>query len=159
MSQITDRAAYLKGLAEGMNISAESNEGKLLLALIDAYGLMAAKIEQAEEAHKELEEYVEDIDEDLTEMENALFGDEDDEDGCSCGHHHFDDEDDEDEDEDDEDEDEDDGLIEYDCPNCGTSIYFDETAFDLEEEHLCPNCGKPVFGEVPPTDEDPSDDE
>ena len=118
--------------------------------------LVAEKMEQAEEAHKELEEYVEDIDEDLSEMENALFGDEEDEE-CSCGHHHhLDDEDDEEED---DEEDDDDGLIEYDCPNCGTSIYFDETAFDLEEEHLCPNCGKPVFGELPPEDGDPTDEE
>ena len=158
MSQITDRAAYLKGLAEGLGVNTDSKEGKLLLALVDAYALVAEKMEQSEEAHKELEEYVEDIDEDLSEMENALFGDEEDEE-CSCGHHHhLDDEDDEEDDDEDED-DGDDGLIEYDCPNCGTSIYFDETAFDLEEEHLCPNCGKPVFGEVPPEDDDPTDEE
>ena len=90
MSQITDRAAYLRGLAEGMGINADTKEGKLLLAMVDAYALVAEKMEQAEEAHKELEEYVED----LSEMENALFGDEEDEE-CSCGHHHhLDDEDD-----------------------------------------------------------------
>ena len=46
----------------------------------------------------------------------------------------------------DEDDDEDgDGLIEYECPHCGTVIFFDENAFDMEEEHLCPNCHRKVF--------------
>ena len=38
-----------------------------------------------------------------------------------------------------------DGLIEYECPHCGTVIFFDENAFDMEEEHLCPNCHRKVF--------------
>ena len=57
-----------------------------------------------------------------------------------------DDEEDEEDDEEDEDDDEDgDGLIEYECPHCGTVIFFDENAFDMEEEHLCPNCHRKVF--------------
>ena len=45
------------------------------------------------------------------------------------------DEEDEEDDEEDEDDDEDgDGLIEYECPHCGTVIFFDENAFDMEED-------------------------
>ena len=46
-----------------------------------------------------------------------------------------------------------DGLIEYECPHCGTVIFFDENAFDMEEEHLCPNCHRKVF------EDDGEDDE
>ena len=93
----------------------------------------------------ELSEYVEEIDSDVSDLEEALFSEEDD-----------DDEEDEEDDEEDEDDDEDgDGLIEYECPHCGTVIFFDENAFDMEEEHLCPNCHRKVFEE----DGDDGDDE
>ena len=46
------------------------------------------------------------------------------------------------------------GLIEYECPHCGTVVFFDEEAFDMEEDHLCPNCNRKVFDE-----EDEEDDE
>ena len=35
MSSINDRVAYLKGLAEGMKLSDETNEGKLMLKMLD----------------------------------------------------------------------------------------------------------------------------
>ena len=145
MSTISDRVAYLKGLCDGVKLSEQSDEGRVLRAVIDALGTVSEEMDRLQAAQGELESYIEDIDEDLEELEDTLFGDDED------------DEDEGEEDEDGEDDDGEDGLIEYDCPHCGTSIYFDEEAFDLEEEHLCPNCGKPVFGEVPSDDED--DDE
>ncbi len=153
MSTISDQVAYLKGLADGLKVSDKDDNGKLMLAIIDALGTVAGAIGKLEAAQKELDEYVEDIDEDLSEIEDALFGDEDDdEDGCQCGHHHHHSHFLDDEDEDDED----DGLIEYDCPHCETTIFFDGDAFSMEDEHLCPNCGKPVFGD---TAEDGEDDD
>ncbi len=130
MSAMTDQVSYLKGLADGLKITDAENTGKLLLAIIDTLDAMAANITRVEAAQKELDDYVEDIDEDLSEIEEILFGEDDDED-----------------DDDDEDEDGEDGLIEYDCPHCDTTIFFDEDAFSMEEDHKCPNCGKPIFGE------------
>ena len=51
--------------------------------------------------------------------------------------------------------DEDDSLdfIEYECPHCGASVYYDQSAFDLSEEHPCPSCGKELFPETPDEDE------
>ena len=138
MSTISDQVAYLKGLADGMKITDADNTGKLMLAIIDTLGAMSSAIGQVEASQKELDDFVEDIDSDLSEIEEILFGD---------------DEDDEDDDDEDEDEDDDD-LIEYDCPHCDTTIFFDSEAFSMEEVHLCPNCGKPVFG-----DEDEEDDQ
>ncbi len=163
MNKVTDRAAYLRGLADGLEIDGSTKEGKLLRAFVEAFDEMAETLQNVSEANDELRSYVEELEEELDSLEGELF-DEDEEHDC----HHHEDEDDEDE------EDEDDGLIEYDCPNCGTAIYFDETAFDLEEDHRCPNCGEPVFGDVPADisnwkdpekeeddadDDDPSDDQ
>lgn len=136
-----EKVAYLKGLSEGLGVSSDSETGKLMLAMIDALETFAKENEELKARVSELSEYVEEIDSDVGDIEEALFSlDEDDED------------EDYDDDEDDED-DGDDGLIEYECPHCGTVIFFDEEAFDMEEEHLCPNCQRKVF------DEDEEDDE
>lgn len=126
MSSLSDRVAYLKGLAEGMEIGEESKVGKMILAIIDTLGETADAIQQLVDEHEELDEYVESIDDDLAEIEEALFDDDDD---------------------DDEDDDDDD-LIECECPHCSNTIYFDAESFDLAEDHKCPNCGKPLFDEV-----------
>ena len=129
MSNINDRVAYLKGLAEGMKLSDETNEGKLLLKMLDVLESMAEEITTLRADHDELDEYVESIDDDLADMEEYLFDDED-EDG-----------------EEDEDEDEDDQMVVYTCPHCGNEVTFEIDGFDFEEENLCPNCGKPLFPE------------
>ena len=128
MNSMTDQVAYLKGLADGLNITDADSNGKLMLAIIDALDTIAATVSKVEAAQRELDDYVEDIDEDLSSIEEILFGDDDAYD-----------------DEDDDDDDDDDGLIEYDCPHCDTTVFFDEEAFSMEEEHKCPNCGKEIF--------------
>ncbi len=124
MSRIGEKVAYLKGLAEGLGVNAETEQGRLMLAMIDTMEALAGKCEETDERVSELSEYVEEIDSDVSDLEEVLFS----------------------EDEDDDDEDGD-GLIEYECPHCGTVIFFDEDAFDMEEEHLCPNCHRKVFEE------------
>ena len=153
MSKMSEKVAYLKGLAEGLGVSGESREDKLMLAVIDALEAFAQQGEETAQKLDELEQYVEEIDSDVSDLEEALFSDDEEDE---------DDEEDGDDDEDDGGED-DDGLIEYECPHCGTVIFFDEEAFDMEEEHLCPNCHRPVFDEDDGGDKggdgDHSDDE
>ena len=129
MSKVGEKVAYLKGLAEGLGVNDETEQGKLMLAMIDTLEALAKNSEETDERVGELSEYVEEIDSDVSDLEEALFSEEDDDDG--------------------------DGLIEYECPHCGTVIFFDENAFDMEEEHLCPNCHRKVFEE----DGDDGDDE
>ena len=144
MSKMGEKVAYLKGLAEGMRLDAESDQGKLLLAMIDAMEAFASEHEDTCAQLDELQQYVEEIDSDVSDLEEALFSeDEDDED------------DEEDEDDGDDDDDEDgDGLIEYECPHCGTVVFFDEEAFDMEDKHLCPNCHRSIFDDEDSFDED-----
>ncbi len=65
MENLSERVAYLKGLAEGMKIDQATNEGKLLISIIDVLGEVSESINEIEEAHLQLNEQVEDIDEDL----------------------------------------------------------------------------------------------
>ena len=141
MSRMGEKVAYLKGLAEGMRLDAQSDQGKLLLAMIDAMEAFASGQEETCAQLDELEQYVDEIDSDVSDLEEALFAE--------------DDEDDEEYDGDEDDDEDGDGLIEYECPHCGTVIFFDEEAFDMEQEHLCPNCNRKVFEE----DENDGDDD
>ena len=130
MSRMGEKVAYLKGLAEGMRLDAQSDQGKLLLAMIDAMEAFASGQEETCAQLDELQQYVEEIDSDVSDLEEALFSE-------------------------DEDDDEDgDGLIEYECPHCGTVVFFDEEAFDMEEKHLCPNCHRSIFEDEDSFDED-----
>ena len=144
MSKLTDRVSFLKGLAEGMQIDKEKSSNKLLLEIISVLDDMAKEIADMSDAHDELNEYVESIDDDLADLEDVLFGDED-EDGCGCDCEGCDGEDCDAEDEEDE---EDGEMISYSCPHCGHEIQFDADSVDFDEEYLCPACGKPVFPEV-----------
>ena len=139
MSKMGEKVAYLKGLAEGLGVTAETDKGKLMLAMIETLEAFAEQSDANEEALHELQDYVDELDSDVGDLEEALLSEAEDED----------------DEEDDEDDDEEEGLIEYECPHCGTVIFFDEEAFDMEQEHLCPNCGRKVFEE----DENDEDDD
>ena len=155
MSNLTDRVSYLMGLAEGLNLNDSTAEGKVLIKMLEMLSEMADEIECLRRDHDELDEYVESIDSDLSDMEEAIFGDEEDEDeeGCCCG---CDDCEDCDCDCDCEDcdcdcdcDDEDEHVVEYACPHCGAEMTFEVDSFDFDEDYLCPACHKPLFPESP----------
>ncbi|MBR2044226.1 MAG: hypothetical protein IJ946_07795 [Clostridia bacterium] len=125
---ITEKAAYIKGLAEGLELDASTKEGKVLAAIIDLLSDITIDLEDTEDACAELAEQINAVDEDLAELEDFIYEeyeDEDDEedcDGCCCC------------------DEEDDELYEVECPNCHDIIYIDDRM--LEDEGMtCPNCG------------------
>jgi len=137
MSELTDRVAFLRGLAEGMQLDASKPESKLMLKMLEVLDEMAKDNDDLHKALDELNDYVESIDEDLSDMEEDIYGDATDED----------DEEDEDDDESDDEDDEDERTVEYACPYCGEVMVFDVERFDFDEDYLCPNCHKPLFPE------------
>ena len=173
MSKLTDRISYLKGLAEGLKLNADKDSNRMILEILDVLQETAQDLSQLTEAHNELNDYVESIDDDLAELEEDLFDDDDeyyedddddddddgyefgdaeDDDKCSCGcggHHH----DDEDEDEDDDEGDDEDEVITYACPHCNHELQFKASDVDFDEDYRCPACGKPVFPELTEDDE------
>lgn len=127
MEHLKEKVAYLKGLSDGLGINHDSNEGKLLIAIIDVLDDMSREISAIGKVQEELDEYIDAIDQDLEQLEDEVYEDGDDED-----------------DEDDEYFDDEDGYIEVDCPNCHETILLDEEMFEDDEEILCPNCNEPL---------------
>lgn len=120
---ISEKVSYIKGLAEGMKLDEATNEGKLLLAILDALTDIAYQLEEVDEDLNDMADVVGGIDETVAELEEAVYGDGDD-DHCDCGC-------------------EDEDMYEITCPKCDNSIVVD---FDViaAGEILCPNCGEPL---------------
>jgi hypothetical protein len=129
--EIMEKVAYLKGLAEGMELDVEKKEGKLLAAIIDVLEDIAMEREDLWDGEEELAEGLDAVSDDLEDVEDVLFEDLDDED--------YEDEDDDEYELDELDEDED--CYATTCPTCEESIYFDESILE-EGEVICPNCGE-----------------
>lgn len=138
MSNLSDRVSYIKGLAEGLKLDTEKNEGKLIEKILELLGDITKELEEVKEDQDDLNAYVEAIDNDLGDLEDVVLGDEDGEDEDFM--------DGEDED------DEDDNLVEYTCPHCGEEMTFEVDSFDFDEDYLCPNCHQPLFPETPDED-------
>ena len=113
---VTERVAYLKGLAEGLEIDNSTKEGKLLNAIVDVLDDISFELADTQEIVGELSDQVDMIDEDLESVEDYLYDDEDE-----------------------DDDDEDDDIFEVTCPNCGETIYVDDEMLD-EGEIECPCC-------------------
>ena len=120
---ISEKVAYLKGLAEGLNIDTEkSKEGKLINVMIGILEEIGLAIEDLEENSLALGEEIDVLSDDLADVEAVVFDDED--------------EDDYDED---EEEEFDDDWFEVECPTCEETLVIDDEA--LEEGYIeCPNC-------------------
>ncbi len=76
MSYISEKVAYLDGLAEGLSID-ESKEGKLLRSIIDVLGSIAEQLEEQDEALDDLNDCVEDLYETMDGDNKEHDGDED----------------------------------------------------------------------------------
>ena len=125
---LTEKVAYLKGLMDGLSFDKNSSEGKIIAAMADVVDDLATTVTDMDEEMETLHDYIEEIDEDLGNVEEAVFDCDDDcccdDDDCCC-----------------DDDDCDCGdVIEVDCPNCGETVFFDES---IDPEHLiCPACNK-----------------
>ena len=124
---LVEKAAYLKGLAEGLGMDAQSKEGRLWAALNDLLADMAHEIEDLHEADDRLDDALDELAGELSYLEEL-----------SCDLEKLDDDD----EAADDDDAEYDGVV-YDatCPVCGEEISFDEET--LESGSIrCPKCGE-----------------
>lgn len=118
MSYISEKIAYLDGLADGQEIG-EEKYGKVIRGIIDALGAIAEELEEQNEAIDDLSDCIDEIYDELDDLEDVL----DDE---------FDEND----------------FVEIDCPECGETIYFDMDMLDSEDGLLCPNCNTKIELEI-----------
>ena len=126
----SEKAAYLKGLAEGLGIDRDSDEGKLMHAMIDVIGELAKDIEDLEANTADLADAIDDIGDDMAYLEDLCYGTAEEDDtpstcggdcsSCSgCA---------------------DEPEYEVTCPECGWigTVYEDDLEFG---SILCPECG------------------
>ena len=115
---ISEKVAYLKGLAEGLNLDTEkSKEGKLISVMIGILEEVGLSIEDLEENPLALGDEIDVLSDDLADVESVVFEDE----------------------EEDEDEEDEDDYFEVECPNCEEPLIIDDEALAAGEIQ-CPNC-------------------
>ena len=154
---ISEKAAYLKGLMDGLQLDKEKPEGQMISAIVDLLGDVTRRLADVEETTIAISDELDEIEEDLDAIEDFIMDDEDDDD--------WDDEDYEDdfdfEDEEDYEEgfdfgDEETTVYEVKCA-CGEIIDFDEETLE-KGSILCPNCGENLeftFEDDEEVDDDP----
>ncbi|MGV8148600.1 MAG: CD1247 N-terminal domain-containing protein [Alkaliphilus sp.] len=126
MNHLFEKIAYLRGLSEGLEIEKTTKEGKVINEIINALEEFADAIDNIAEEQVELAEYVESIDEGLTDLEEDL------EDDMYPEGYEFD-------------EDDDMEFVEVECPYCGEDIFVDEYLIDSEDtDVVCPECDNVV---------------
>ena len=148
---ISEKSAYLKGLMDGLKLNTESDEGKMIAAIVDMLGDLARKVTDIEETTIAISDELDEIEEDLDAIEDFIMDEEDDEDW----------EDEEEDEEWDEDEDyeegfdfgdEDSTIYEVVCA-CGTVINFDEETLE-KGSIICENCGETLEFSLEDEDEE-----
>ena len=137
---ISEKAAYLKGLMDGLNLDTEKAEGKMISAIVELLGDVTKRVTDIEETTIAISDELDEIEEDLDAIEDYILDEDEDDDWDDD-----DDDDDEDEDEDWDDEgfdfgDEDSIIYEVECA-CGERIQFDEETLE-KGSMICPNCGE-----------------
>ena len=139
---ISEKAAYLKGYMDGLELDTEKPEGKMIEKIVELLCDVSKRVTDIEETTIAISDELDEIEEDLDAIEDFIL-DEEDEDYDDD--EDFDDDDDLFDDEDFEDEsfeygDEDSIIYEVKCA-CGEVINFDEDVLE-EGSMVCPNCGE-----------------
>lgn len=142
---ISEKSAYLKGLMDGLKLNTESDEGKMIAAIVDLLEDVTHRLTDVEETTIAISDELDEIEEDLDAIEDYILDEEDEDDDDDDDDDYYDfSEDDEDEEEDDEEGfdfgDEDTTIYEVECA-CGNIIDFDEDTLE-EGSIVCPNCGE-----------------
>ena len=142
---ISEKAAYLKGLMDGLKLDTEKDEGKMIAAIVDLLGDVTKRLHDVEETTIAISDELDEIEEDLDAIEDYILDEEDDD--------YYDDDDDDFDDDDydfeDVDEDAEEGfdfgdpettIYEVECA-CGNIIDFDEETLE-KGSIICSNCGE-----------------
>ncbi len=129
--KLTEKAAYIKGLMEGMKFDDNSDANKLLAKLAEIVDEMAHAIDELEAKTDRTNDYVDELDYDLGELEELVYDEDcsceydcDDDDCCCC------------------EEDDDADLYEIECPKCHDKIYASEEM--ISDSLKCPNCNESI---------------
>ena len=140
---IVEKAAYLKGLTEGLGITPETKEGKLWAALQDLLSDIAHEIEDMQASHLDMADALDELTDEVTMLQDCC--------GDLSTSPIEDDEDEEDEEDDDPSYDE--VLYDVTCPVCGEEITLDEDML-AQGSIDCPHCGEALEFEMGEDEDD-----
>ena len=135
---ISEKAAYLKGLMDGLKLDTEAAEGKMIAAIVDLLGDVTKKLTDVEETTIAISDELDEIEDDLDAIEDFIMDEEDDEDDDDI--YDFSDDEEDDYEEGFDFGDEDTTIYEVQCA-CGNIINFDEETLE-EGSIICPDCGE-----------------
>lgn len=131
--ELKEKAAYLKGLIEGLGVDETTKEGKIIKAMSELLSEMADAVWGIDEDLTRAYDQINDISEELEDLEADLYEDDDEDED------EFDDEDDTDEDDEDDDDIASEPFYEVECPGCGETVYVSEDDLDAGEA-TCAAC-------------------
>ncbi|WP_053959231.1 CD1247 N-terminal domain-containing protein [Sulfobacillus thermosulfidooxidans] len=146
MADLRRKVSHLVGLAERYDVGSRSREGKIIEEMIDVLRDLALDVEEVSVNQAEMEDFLDELDEDLLDVEEEVYGDSDvDEDDTMT----FDDDDDDtlldDAFLDDDDLDEP-SYIALECPVCHKESSYNEALFERDGIQLsCPHCGNVIY--------------
>ena len=142
---ISEKAAYIKGLMDGLNLDTDKAEGRMISAIVELLGDVTTTLANVQETTIAISDELDEIEEDLDAIEDYILSDDEDD----FDEDYDDDFDDDDFDGFDDDEDVEEGfdygdedttIYEVECV-CGEIVDFDEET--LEKGSItCPNCGE-----------------
>jgi DNA-directed RNA polymerase subunit delta len=122
MQDLRERIAYLKGLSSGLNVHQSSPEGRVLLEMMNVMEDVVKEIQHMHSKQSLLEDYVETLDEDLADLEDDVYEEDelDQDDWVDIG----------------------DDYYEMECPNCHEDVLIYDDMLDDEDvaEIICPEC-------------------
>lgn len=118
---LTEKAAYIKGLADGLDMDADKKEVRVIKELLELVTEMANDIEDIGGDLGDLYEVVEQVDEDLSFVEHEMFGDM----PMDFGEE----------------------MYEIECPNCQEVVHLDEEML-ISGDVVCPECGEKIEIEI-----------
>ena len=73
MDSIISKVSYLSGLVDGVAIDKNTKEGKVLVEIVNVLKDIAEEIVDISEAQRDMEEYIDAIDEDLCELQDGTY--------------------------------------------------------------------------------------
>ncbi|MFS8500378.1 MAG: hypothetical protein FWJ59_01070 [Caldicoprobacter sp.] len=124
-NNLGEKMSYIKGLAEGLGLHKEdTKEARILMNIIELLEDIVDAINELETSQAEQDDYLDALNEDLTDIQNDIYGEDEGEDMDEDAHY-----------------------VEVVCPHCQETVYFEEEAFEEEDDLICPNCGKLIYQE------------
>ena len=138
--ELSNKAAYLQGLVDGLGVDESTKEGKIIKAMSALLAEMAEALEGVDEDLSRAYDQINDLSDELEDMEADLYED-----------------DDEDADDANDDDIASEPFYEVACPNCGETVYVSEDDLDAGEAN-CAHCGVTFEVALEGDEEEPDED-